>query len=104
MFLRTVAFAVFFIGLSACTQAPFIDARREAGQSDMIGESTKDRIAICYNSYSTDEAEIINMAKAECAKTKREPKYDGHKYWSCRVFLPHRVYYSCVDSPSQKEK
>ncbi len=90
---------VMLLGLSACTQAPFVDWRREAGQPHTVGESTPDRVAVCYNPFSTNETEIINMAKDECARTGREPRYDGHSYWSCRVFLPHRVYYKCIDKP-----
>ncbi len=90
-------------GVFGCTQAPFVDSRREAGQPYTVGESTADRVAVCYNPFSTNETEIINMAKAECEKTDREPKYAGHSYWTCRVFLPHRVYYECVDKPEAEK-
>ena len=87
--------------LTAC--APFVDARREGGSPRTVGESTPDRVAICYNGFATNENEIIRMAREECAKTNREPAYDGHKYWSCRVFLPHRVYYRCQDIPAEEQ-
>ncbi len=99
MFARIFTLGIILLGAPACTQAPFIDMRREAGQPGTVGESTPDRVAICYNSFSTNETEIIDMARAECDKTGREPRYDGHKYWSCRVFLPHRVYYRCQERP-----
>ena len=89
--------AVLFFG--GCTQEPFIDSRREAGSPYTVGESKPDRIAICYNPYSTNANEIIKMAQEACQKTNREAAYDGHNYWSCRVFWPHRVYYRCQDIP-----
>lgn len=98
--------AVFLILLfvAGCVQAPFVDARREAGSPYTVGESAPDRVAICYNPYSTNADEIMRMAQEACKKTNREPAYDGHKYWSCRVFLPHRVYYRCQDIPSDGEE
>lgn len=42
------------------------------------------------------------MAQEACQKTNKEAAYDGHKYWSCRVFLPHRVYYRCQERPSDE--
>lgn len=86
--------------LAACTtQAPFVDARREASKSYTVGESTPDVVAVCFNKYSTHSSEIIRMAQEECRKTNREAKYKGMKRWSCRVLLPHRVYFECADAP-----
>lgn len=91
--------AVLFFG--GCTQEPFIDSRREAGSPYTVGESKPERIAICYNPYSTNANEITKMAQEACQKTNREAAYDGHNYWSCRVLWPHRVYYRCQDVPEE---
>ncbi len=101
MFIRKTLFFSGILILSAC--APFVDSRREAGFTRTIGESTSDRVAICYNPYSTNANEIIKMAQEECEKTDREAAYDGHKYWSCRVFLPHRVYFRCQAKPKEEK-
>jgi hypothetical protein len=97
-------FLTLFLFLTACTQAPFVDMRREAGQVYTVGQSTPDRVAICYNKYSTHSSEVIHMAQEECRKTGREAKYDGESRWSCRVFLPHRVYFKCVAPPESDLK
>ncbi len=97
-----IFFFVFALSLTACVQTPFVDSRREAGFTKAIGESTEDKVAICYNTYSTNANELIKMAQDECEKTDREPAYDSHKYWSCRVFLPHRVYYRCQEKPQEE--
>ncbi len=85
--------------LNGCFQEPFIDSRRQAGSPRTFGESTPNRIAVCYNPLSTNANEIIKLAQEACGKTNREAAYDGHKYWSCRVFWPHRVYYRCQEIP-----
>lgn len=92
------------ISLSVLTQgcAPFVDARREAGSPATVGLSTPSRVAICYNGLSANENQLIRMAREECAKTDSEPAYDGHSYWSCRVFVPHRVFYRCQPKPDEK--
>ena len=95
-------FFLLLLGVSGCIQAPFVYSRREAGFARTVGESTNDRVAICYNPYSTNANEIIKMAQEACGKTNREPAYDGHKYWSCRVFLPHRVYFRCQPKPAEE--
>ena len=95
-------FLVILLFLGGCFQKPFIDSRREAGSPYTVGESKPDRIAICYNPFSTNANEIIKMAQEACSKTNREAAYDGHKYWSCRVFLPHRVYYRCQNIPAEE--
>ena len=100
MFVKKTFLLIGILLLEGC--APFVDSRREAGFSHTVGESTLDRVAICYNPYSTNANEIIKMAQEECEKTDREAAYDGHKYWSCRVFLPHRVYYRCQEKPKEK--
>lgn len=97
---KTLFFSLLLLG--GCIQEPFVDSRREAGLSYTVGESTPDRVAICYNPYSTNANEIIKMAQLICRKTNREAAYDGHKYWSCRLFLPHRVYYRCQDIPADE--
>lgn len=96
------AFFLFLLIVGGCVQTPFVDSRREAGSPYTVGESKPDRIAICYNPYSTNANEIIKLAQEACQQTNREAAYDGHKYWSCRLFLPHRVYYRCQDIPEDE--
>ena len=91
---------LFFI--ASCTQAPFVDMRREAGKPYTIGESTSDVVAVCFNKYSTHSSEIIRMAQEECKKTGREAKFKDINRWSCRVLLPHRVYFECAEPPKEE--
>ena len=97
---RVLFFLLVF--LNGCAQTPFVDARREAGSSHTVGESTPNRIAICYNPYSTNANEITKLAQEACQATNREAAYDGHNYWSCRVFWPHRIYFRCQERPEEQ--
>ncbi len=100
MFIKKTLCLTVLLMIGGCM--PFVDSRREAGFTRTVGESTPDRVAICYNPYSTNANEIIKMAQDECEKTNREAAYDGHKYWSCRVLLPHRVYFRCQEKPKEE--
>ena len=87
--------AVLFV--SACAQfEPFIDARREAGQLLMQGQSTPDVVAICYNPIWSDMNDVEKLAKEGCAQTKRTPQYDDKKYFTCSLFTPTTAFYRCI--------
>lgn len=82
--------------LSACSGfAPFVDARREAGTTSIVGESRSDMVVICYGAYGTTPEEILKLAVDECAKTNRYPKFVKQTLMSCTLFEPTRVYYKC---------
>lgn len=81
---------------SACGGAPYIDSRREAGQTTPVGTSTPDRVAICYSSGSTTQGTLLQLADAECAKTDRTARYDGQDRFACVVSTPTRAYFRCV--------
>ena len=69
--------------ISGCVQVPFVDARREAGSPYTVGESKPDRVAICYNPYSTNADEIMKMAQEE----------NFSKYWCIHAsILSSRIF------------
>lgn len=86
----------FLLFLSACAQfRPFVDARREAGQVATVGQSTPDKVAVCYNPLFSDMQEVEKLAQDGCAQTKRKPKFDDKKYFSCTLALPATAFYKC---------
>ena len=86
----------FTLFLSGCGQfAPFVDAHREAGQVQLVGQSTPDKVAICYNPFWSDEKEILNLAEQECQKTNRHPVFSEEKWFSCRLVNPATKFYNC---------
>jgi len=85
--------------LGACGGSPYVDSRREAGQTEPVGPSTLNRVSICYSKTATSEAEALKLAESECAKTGRVPRLDGEERWTCTMVAPRRVFYSCVTKP-----
>ena len=85
--------------VSACGQVvPFVDAHREAGQVQLVGQSTPDRVAVCYNPIWSDEKKVKKLAEEECAKTKRQAAYDDTKWFSCCLMNPSTAFYNCKKS------
>ena len=83
--------------LSACAQfGPFVDARREAGREGTVGQSTPNRIAVCYNPLWSDMKKVEQLAKEGCAQTKRKAQADGKKYFNCSFFSPSTAFYKCI--------
>ncbi len=87
------------LGMSGCGGAPYIDSRREAGQTGMVGASTPDRVAICYSSQSTTPAEVQKLADSECAKTGRTARFSHQQQVVCNLANPTRAFFNCVANP-----
>jgi hypothetical protein len=81
---------------AGCAGAPYVDSRREAGQTAPVGTSTPDRVAICYSDRSTTPQALLEMAQAECAKTARRARFDGQDRMSCALRAPTRAYFRCI--------
>lgn len=81
-------------GLAACSGAPWVDSRREAGTLRTVGKSTPDRPAICHAGDAT-MAELQALATAECAKAGRTAVYVGTEKWQCRMTTPNRSVFEC---------
>ena len=85
--------------VSACSQfTPFVDAHREAGQVQLVGQSTPDKAAVCYNPIWSDKKKVEELAGEECAKTKRTAVYDDTKWFSCRLVNPSTAFFDCKKS------
>lgn len=90
---------VILLGVSGCGGAPYVDSRREAGQTSRVGASTPDRVAICYSSQSTTPEEILKLADSECAKTGRTAQFSHQEVVACNLSNPTRAFFSCVARP-----
>lgn len=88
--------AALMLLLSGCGGAPYVDSRREAGQTAPVGTSTPDRVAICYSSRSTSRDALFRMAEEECAKTGRTARYESQDGFACVMFSPTRAFFRCV--------
>ena len=93
---RVSVCAALMMSVAGCGGTPYIDSRREAGQTTPVGMSTPDRVAICYSSRSTSREALLRMADAECAKTGRAARYESQDGFACVMFAPTRAYFRCV--------
>jgi hypothetical protein len=91
--------AVVALELSACGGAPYVDSRREAGQTATVGASRPDRVAICYSSQSTTPREVLKLADSECANTGRAAQFSHQDQAACNFATPTRAFFSCVAKP-----
>lgn len=81
---------------AACSQVrPFVDSRREAGQTEPVGQSTPDRIAVCYNPLWDDPQTVMDLAVQACDGRKKQAQYDTTKYFTCRLATPNTAFYNC---------
>lgn len=95
--MKNILFAFTLLILSGCAQfQPFEDMRREAGQSETVGQSKTNHPAICYNPLWSDENAVKELAVQICQKTKRQAELDFKKHFSCSLFLPSIAFYKCI--------
>ena len=93
---KKVLMIFLLIGVSGCAEVrPFVDARREAGQAQLVGQSRPDKIAVCYNPIWHDNADVIKLAEEACAKNKKKAVYSETKYFNCRLISPNTAFYTC---------
>ncbi|MBO4294234.1 MAG: hypothetical protein J5896_02170 [Alphaproteobacteria bacterium] len=88
--------------ISACSLfEPFIDRRRNAGQTDItklyVGRSTPDAPAVCSNGLWTSEENIQVLADAECVKqgTGTHAVKTDVSHFTCKLLLPTHTYFKC---------
>ncbi len=95
----TVSFLLF---LSACSVfEPFVDRRRDAGQTDpqkiYTGRSKPNAPAICSNNLWTDQQKIQILADNECIKYNKGSHAikTGQSHFTCKLLLPTHTYFKC---------
>ena len=94
------ALAVFLLVLSGCADPePYIF---RSGEFDRGAESfgrvptDVDTVDICYNRRATSPAELQEIARAECAKFDKVPRYTQGSFLSCPILLPLGAHFDCV--------
>lgn len=82
---------------------PFVDEFR-TGTERMVDvkQMTTDLIDVCYNAGYTTPARIWELAREECAlRGNRTPRYIGQFQYQCRLLIPTRARFRCVESGEQ---
>ncbi len=100
---KMVLWGLLVLFLSGCGLfEPFIDRRRNPGTDDInrlySGPSKPDKPVICYNGLLTSEAELQQMADAECVKqgTGSRAEFVKKTYLDGRLLLPSHAHYKCI--------
>jgi len=87
--------------ITACSQVtPFEDRQREPGTIYIYkGASKPDKPAICYNPLFYSKEEILERANKLCQENnpKTHAEFVDVDYFSCRLFVPSKAYYKCVE-------
>ena len=87
-----IFFTVFLCcALSGCVA--YVDARREAGIIQSVGQSKAPNVAICYNPIFSEKEQLDELAKKTCAPQKAF--YQNSKYFNCTLFYPNTAFYKC---------
>lgn len=86
---------VALLGTALMGCSPFIDSRREAGQTIPVGQSRKNRPAICYNPLWTGDETLQSMADEACAAIGKKAVFDEKEYFNCRLIAPNTAFFKC---------
>ena len=93
---------MFFVVIHACACSqlkPFEDRYREPGTEYIYrGSSKPGSPSICYNPMFYNDLEIKNMADELCKSHDAQTSAELIKkeYFSCRLFVPSKSYYTCI--------
>ena len=85
--------AVLVLAVGCAQVQPFVDARREAGQVEPVGQSRPDRIAVCYNPLWDKDDAVAAVAQGACAP--KNAVYEDKAYFNCRLLTPNTAFYRC---------
>lgn len=89
------------LGISGCSQfQAFEDRRREPGTEYVyVGSSKPKAPVLCYNPLWESDAKLQEKADDLCRKTNASSKAElrNKDYFSCRLFVPSKAYYKCVE-------
>ncbi|MBO7556632.1 MAG: hypothetical protein J6T72_04480 [Alphaproteobacteria bacterium] len=99
---KKIVLFLLLLCVSACSQVePFIDSRREAGQTGerlYVGSSKKNAPVVCHNGLWTDFEKVQKLADEECVKngTGTKAVFDRKEVFSCRLLAPQKSFFKCV--------
>ncbi len=87
------------LALAGCSAAPFVYKVNEFDRSapDFAGEPNNiAAVTVCYSSVSTQPGDVLDVARAECAKAGKKPRFSGQGYETCPLLTPVSAHFACV--------
>ena len=92
-------FVVLF-GLSAChSSGPYVFKEGEFNRNSPTFSKVPDdidKVQICYNKDSTTPVVLLDMAKNECGRYDKQPRFRRHDLLHCPLVTPVMATFSCV--------
>ena len=85
--------------LAGCSASPFVYKVNEFDRSAPNFAVEPDDIAavmVCYSNVNTTPEDVLDVARAECAKAGKEPRFSSQGYKKCPLWTPVTAYFSCV--------
>ena len=92
----TVAFC---LALAGCSATPFVYKANEFDRSAPNFAGEPDDIAavtVCYSNVATTPEDVLGIARAECAKAGKKPRFSSQGYEHCPLSTPVSARFTCV--------
>ncbi len=90
---------VLCLALAGCSAAPFVHKGNEFDRSAPDFATEPDDIAavtVCYSNVNTAPENVLDVARAECAKAGKKPRFSGQGYENCPLSTPVSAHFACV--------
>ena len=85
--------------LAGCSASPFVYKINEFDRSapDFAVE-TGDiaAVTVCYSNVDTTPEDVLGVARAECAKAGKKPRFSSQGYENCPLLTPVSSHFACV--------
>ena len=90
---------VLFLVLAGCSASPFVYKDNEfdrtapgfAGEPGVIAS-----VMVCYSNVNTAPEDVLDVARAECAKAGKKPRFSRQGYKDCPLLTPVSALFACV--------
>jgi hypothetical protein len=101
-----VAILLAIFGVGACSAPPPYIHRPDEFNRAAVNFSKEptdaDDVIVCYGRSGTTAAQVIAVARAECARFGKIPQFDRQSILTCPLFTPVSAHYNCIVGPAAK--
>lgn len=90
---------VFCLVLAGCSASPFVYKDKEFDRLAPNFNAEANDIAavmVCYSNVNTTPEDVLNVARAECAKAGKKARFSSQGYKDCPLLTPVSAHFACV--------
>ena len=87
------------LALAGCSATPFVYKANEFDRSAPDFAVEPDDVAavtVCYSNVDTAPEDVLDVARAECAKAGKKPRFSSQGYGDCPLSTPVSARFTCV--------